>query len=220
MRKWLLIGVVVIVGFATMAAKCAPVDVWGASIQSVLSLSKHSDVNATSIITPSIGGPSTRELCQSYPTQVPNRTDYCRVFHGIEDIDSRDWLVTITLNGGTPKLPGPVSSYDPNYGWTITTSEGTTFENCQNANVSSPNPGLVMRCDFLVTNQFFANGNPGQGLQLSYVLDKLWNWNHYELSADKNCAGAIAALWASALTAIVTYNLLSDCSDTPWNGQP
>lgn len=222
MKKWIVVSVVAGIAFATMATQCQPVqqDVWGASIQQISTYADapHSQIEADSSLVPSIGGPHAPEVCSGVPSNVAARRDICRVIYGAEQFgDYRDWLVAITLNGKTPQLPGPVSAYD-GYGWTITTNEGTTFENCQNFQGASTLPGLVMRCDFMATNQFVAADGPTGGLQLSYLLDKMWNWGHYEVGQDLACAGSIATALKNPVTALITLQFLLDCSDLPYGG--
>lgn len=223
MRKWLVMAAVIVVAFATMAAQCnvPVVDDWGARVTEVVNLSPHpgSVPRYDSQMFPGLGSQYDPTLCFHVHSQVSNRTDYCRVVNGYEGTgDNHDWIVNITLNGGTPVLPGPVSAYDGKF-WTITLENGQTFENCwKDTAVSQPGPGLPMLCDYEARGQFIATDSPSNGIFMGNILDELWHWNKYEVGQDENCAGAIALLWSAPLTGVVTWKLLTDCSDKPYDG--
>lgn len=167
----------------------------------------HFALDAQSSLVPSIN-PNAPEACKTVASDVSGRADFCRLVWGWGN-DSRRWVIQFFDNG----IPGggpSVGNYDPGYGYTITVEDGATYEGCDWIS-----PSNTYYCDYRTTNQFVASTN-GCGMCLSFILDKFWNWSHYELGSDIGCAAGGAALLAG--TSKVTLPFLLACTDKPWSG--
>ena len=167
-------------------------------------------LDASSSLVPSIN-PNAPEACTYVPSDVSGRRDYCRLVWGdFYTGDYHNWVIQF-LADGRPGGGPSILVDDPGYGYAMTTDTGESYEGCD-INFSTD----TYICDYKVTNQFVAVVG-GCGECFLYVLDKLWEWSHYELSADVSCVKGVYDAVTKGFR--ITNTFLIDCTDEPYHGQ-
>jgi hypothetical protein len=212
MRKWIAVAIVLAVVFVTGAAACQPP---GHVVQYAYTVTEQAGynplyyLNTDSSLVPSIN-PNAPEACETEVSDVSNRHDYCRLVWGwVGNKDYRDWVVKFTADGNPGGSP-PVLANNPGYGYSMTLEDGAQYEGCM------PIPNDTYICDYRVTNSFISGGGTCGGWCLSFFLDKLWNWDRYELSADISCVKGLYDVVTKGFH--ITNTFLVDCTDKPYGG--